>query len=272
MDYLTLPYFSTIIGGIAHQVGLHNYKMQFTITDNTDGDVAKNLSFKKNVKEKSLDGLIIIDQLVPDEDILWLKERGVPFVIVDRFIPQEKVNCVRVDNKKGTYLTTEHLIKQGHKRVAFVNENMKFNCIIDMFEGYCKALNEYGISIDKRLIADTRRGDIDSGVFTDLRNILRIDLPPTAILCSSDILAVKILRILKEMNIKVPQDIALAGYNDDTNSVYAEPQLTTVRVPLREMGEESARVLFNLIDGMVSEGTEVVLEPTLIERQSTASI
>ncbi|MBI4283524.1 MAG: substrate-binding domain-containing protein, partial [Chloroflexi bacterium] len=178
------------------------------------------------------------------------------------------VCCVRVNNRKGIYLATESLIKKNHKRIAFISEPLKWNKVIDMFEGYCSALNQYGISVDKELIGEVTLGVVS--VVTIVENILKIASPPTAILCPSDLsVAVPALRALKEMEINVPQDIALIGYNDDPISTHVEPQLTTVRIPLREMGEESARMLFSLIDGKVPEKREVILEPTLIERQST---
>ena len=200
IEYLTEMYFGTIMQGIAHQVGLHNYNMQFEVTD-CSGESTKNLYFIKSVKEKSVDGIIVIDQVVSDLEIIKLKEMNIPFVLVDRYLPDLDVYCVRVDNKKGIYIATENLIKNGHKRIAFVNEYMKFNKIIDMFKGYCQALEENGISIDNELIIDTSGGNIHSAL-TEVRRVeylLRLNSPPTAILCSCDLLAVQVLRILKEM-------------------------------------------------------------------------
>lgn len=268
MDYLVVPYFATVISGIAHIAGPQDYNMQFNISDMDVGPGAINLSFTKKVKEQCVDGLIIIDQCVSDEEILWLLGRNTPFVLVDRYIPGVDIFCVRVDNKRGIYLATETLIKEGHKRIAFIGECMKWNKIIDMCEGYYQALREYEISVDKELIVDISEGG-NSSLSTRLESILRIDAPPSAIICSSDLWAVRVLRVLKEMEINIPQDMALIGYNDDPNFAHVEPQLTTVHVPLREMGEESARILFSLIDGVVPGRTEVILEPSLIMRQST---
>ena len=268
IEYLTEMYFGTIMQGIAHQVGLHDYNMQFEVTD-LSSESAKNLYFIKKVKEKSVDGIIIIDQAVSDSEIIRLKELNMPFVLVDRYIPNSGVCCVRVDNRKGIYMAAENLIKKGHKRIAFVCEYMKWNKTIDMLEGYYQALKEYGISVDKEIVRDSSRWDVDNGIYIELENILKRGSQPTAMLCSSDLVAVQVLRILREMEIMVPQDIALAGYNDDPNFAHVEPQFTTVRVPLKEMGEESARMLFSLIDGEVPGESEVILEPSLIVRQST---
>ena len=271
VEYLTQTYFSTIIGGIAHQVGLQDYNMQFEVTDSS-GESSKNMYFLKKAKGKFIDGIIIIDQKVSDSEILKLKDMNIPFVLVDRYIPGADVFCVRVDNEKGIYLSTEHLIKRGHKRIAFVCEYIKWNKIIDMFKGYYSALKDYGISSDKELIIDVTGWDVSNKVSTELERIFKIASPPTAIVCSSDLYAVKVLRILKEMEIMVPRDMALVGYNDDPNFIHVEPQLTTVNIPLREMGEESARMIFSLIGGVVPERSEVIVEPTLIVRQSTAFI
>lgn len=269
MDYLVVPYFATVMSGIAHIAGPQDYNMQFNISDMDVGHGAINLSFTKKVKEQCVDGLIIIDQCVSDEEILWLLGKNTPFVLVDRYIPGVDIFCVRVDNRKGIYLATEHLIKEGHRRIAFIGECMKWNKIIDMCEGYYQALREYGISVDKELIVDLDERNVNNDVSPRMESILKGKFPPTAIICSSDLWAVRVLRILKEMEINVPQDMALIGYNDDPNFAHVEPQLTTVRVPLREMGEESAQILFGLIDGDIPGKSEIVLEPTLIMRQST---
>ena len=267
IEYLTDMYFGTIMQGIAYQVGLHDYNMQFEVTDSSD-ESAKNLHFIKKAKEKSIDGIIIIDQVVSGSEIIRLKNINVPFVLVDRSLSDMDVCCVRVNNRKGIYAATEHLIKKGHKRIVFACECMKHNKIIDMFKGYSQALKKYEIPVDKELTVEPNSSDVKNSIFREVERVLRVDSPPTAILCSCHLLAVLILRVLREMKIMVPQDMALVGYNDDPNFAHVEPSLTTVQVPLRRMGEEAARMLFKLISDERIEEHELILESHLVVRQS----
>ena len=259
-----------IIGGIIHQVGLHDYNMQFTVTDESTSPAAENLSFQRKVKQHCLDGLIIIDQCISDEKILWLEKENVPFLLIDRFIPGYSVNCVRVDNKKGIALLTEHLINLRHKRIAFFSETLVWNKTSEMIAGYRDTLAKYGLNYDERLLIpidfdlDNERKKI-SKIMDDLLNLSN---PPTAIISASDRKAVSILREVKDKGFKVPGDIVIVGYNEDPNFTHVEPPLTTVQVPLQEMGEESAKMLFQLIDNQEVENAEIVLEPKLVIRKS----
>lgn len=288
VDYLIEPYFAIIVGGIARQVGLHDYNMQFTVTNKKDHESDRNLSFIRKIKQRCLDGLIIIDQVVSIKDILWLKERGVPFVLVDRFIPGKKVNCVKVDNEEGIFELTEYLIALGHKRVAFILETLRysenFSKCLEMHRGYKQALSKHGLVEDRNLLVGMldktvrrREGCLTANKTSELRveqvhfyvnQILALSKPPTAIMCGSDQITVNVLKVLKEKGIRVPGDIALTGYNDDPGFVHLEPTLTTVRTPLRAMGEYAAKMLFNLINDSKVTQPQIVLKPELVVRDS----
>lgn len=265
-DYLTDPYFSTIISGILHQVGLHDYSMQVTVTQAGGGESSQNLFFMKKLKEGCLDGLVILDQMMPDKEILWLRKRKTPFVLVDRFVPRENVNCVRVDNREGILRATEHLIGLGHKRIAFLSEPAAWNKSAEMVASFRMTVEKHGLSVDENLIVNLENVE-------QTRNVIYgwcdFSMLPSAIVCADDKYAAASIMALRDRSVDVPKDVAVVGYNDKRSQFWhMRPQLTSVQVPLQELGEQSAKMLFELIAGRDVGNAEILLKPALVVRES----
>jgi len=268
IDYLGLLYFSVIISGISRIVGNYDYNLHFTITNKKAKGNKKNLFFMRKVAEKRLDGLIIIDQRIGDQDIMELKKRGFPFVLIDRDIPNQGINAVLTDNKEGIFQATEHLIKLGHKRIGFIVESMKSYKSKEMLAGYRLALSQYGLKYDKLMLRKTF--PTLKKAYKETEELLRLPQRPTAIITSSDIIALQVLAAIKNNGLNVPQDIALVSYNDEPAIAHVEPQLTVVKVPLKKMGELAAETLFNIINtDKTTEERRILLKPELVIRKSS---
>jgi len=267
IDYITDLYFSTIFSGISHMVGVYDYNLHFTITNKKAKGGRKNLFFMRKVLERRVDGVIIIDQAISDGDILELKEINIPFVLIDRDIPGQNIYCVLTDNRKGIFEATKHLIKSGHRRIAFVTEPLKFYKIKEMLEGYKTALANHGIQYDRTLVRESVGAE--KVTKNSIEELLNLSPKITAIISSSDKIALQILKIIKSLGLKIPEDIALVGYNDEPTIAYTEPHLTTVKVPLQKMGELAGEILLNLINGKEIKNNRVILAPQLIVRESS---
>jgi len=273
IDTIVSSYFSLITSNIIPIAARQDFSIQFVVTDDNIRNPVHNLFFIKKVKENALDGLIIIDQRVDNEKLLSLNRLHMPFVLVDRYIPGEKMPCVRIDNTQGLFLATSHLISLGHKRIAFYPESpLSFNKMSDMLDGYQHALAVEGVPYDKDLVYSKK----EESAMIDLRKVTEAVLdrffalpePPTAIIASSDQLAADTIGVLRMRNIKVPDDIAVVGYNNDPAFSHLDIGLTTINVPLDQLGKKAAAMLFALINDTTPDKIEIVIPPELIIQDS----
>lgn len=267
LEYISLPYFSTIIGGVGQSIGSHDYNLHFTITNKSARGGRENLHFMRKVRQRRLDGLVIIDQAVADSDILELEAAGMPFVLVDRDIAGEKVNFVMTDNRAGMHEAAEHLIELGHRRIAFLHEPLSWYSIGEMLAGYRSALTKYGLKYDERLVKYI--GDVVVDTTAAAAGLWRLPEPPTAVLALSDQIALGVIAALRKSGKRVPQDVAVIGYDDVARVTQPVTELTSVRVPLQQMGEAAGDMLLQIVNGQVPQTPGIVLQPELIVRESS---
>jgi LacI family transcriptional regulator len=223
---------------------------------------------------RSIDGLIIsVSTETKDfSDLKELHERGMPMVFFDRIVDEIETHKVIVDNYKGAFDATTHLIKNGYRHIAAV-ANLAFLSITrERLAGYCAALTENGIPINDELIKYCHHGGMILSEVEDVVNEL-LDLPkkPDAILATSDKLTTGCLRILKAKNIHVPNEISLVGFSNTDLTELLDPPLTIIKQPAFEMGELATTLLLDLIESKrpVTEFETRVLTTELIVRGSS---
>lgn len=191
-----------------------------------------------------------------------LYESGVPVVTIDD--QQEPVTpWVRADDSTGAYEAVKHLIELGHRRIAHIKGPREYLVSHDRHQGYLRALSEAGIEPDPNLMID---GDFlpQSGYLGAQRLFsLPAEQRPTAIFASADQMAYGVLRAAEELNLSVPADFALVGFDDDAPSAHVQPPLTTVRQPSYEMGQEGIKLLLALLEEFerADTGLDEPLEP-----------
>jgi LacI family transcriptional regulator len=265
VDYITFYYFSTIIGGIAHMVSIEDYNLQFATTTREAIPGRQNVHFMRKIDERRIDGLIVIDQIVPDKDLLMLTSRGVPCVLVDRALSTDGIGSVSIDNEMGAYSATKYLIECGHRKITFFRDYETFYKTRQMLKGYRRALEEAGIDYSEDFVLDESK--CREGLEWSLN-----DIGITAIVTSADVICLKVMDILNSMGKKIPEDVSVIGYNDEPIASVVEPRLTTVKVPLRRLGEEAGELLFSMLRNGQSGNTTRILSPELVVRESCRSI
>ncbi len=179
-------------------------------------------------------------------------------------------NCtsIIIDNKKAGYDATMHLLSQGCKRIVHISGSLNRNVYSDRLEGYKLALLEKGIPLDQSLLLQNNLSD-QSGAEA-AQQILKMAKLPDGIFSSNDTSAVAIIRELTQAGIKVPDQIAVVGFNNDPISKVIEPNLTTINYPGEEMGEIAALTLINRLRKLPSTNLNtIVLRHELIVRQSS---
>jgi len=256
----TDPYFPILIRGIADACNAHNYHLMLSLFSRRrvqESRARQDLLYQQVLRGRYLDGVVVSSAPLDDPIFPRLLEDGVPFIIVGRY-PHERANYVDVDNVAGARMAVEHLLRLGHERVATITGPLNMFAAQDRLEGYQQALAARGIPVDEDLIAEgdfTERG----GRAAMQRLLLR---RPTAIFAASDMMAVGAIKVLREAGLRVPEDVAVVGFDDIPLASMVEPPLTTVRQPIEQTGGMAVELLVSLLENPEEETVHRVVLPT----------
>lgn len=260
------PYFAALVKGVEKAAKEHNYSI---ILQDTDENYEKEREAVRTILAEQVDGLLITPVQTGKETIIELQESGLPFVLLGRWFDELEADYVATDDIQGGFLATEHLIKQGHERIALLGGPPYISSAKERFQGYKKALDQYGIELDEGLV---RSGAITmKDGYTIAKALLSTKPRPTAIFAYSDFVALGIVKAIREVGLKIPGDIAIVGYDDIEFSSCLEVPLTTVRIPKREIGRQAVEILLERMikADSASQFRKVKLEVELIIREST---
>lgn len=221
--------------------------------------------------EKFVDGFLITPLQYDNTHLFKLKEEGtVPFVLTNRAIEGLEVDTVLHDNFTGAYQAVKHLIEQGHSRIAYITSRRQIWTVNERISGYRAALAEAGLEYKEELVIQTYL-NLESS-FEATNQLLKLQTRPTAIFAYNDLMAIGVLKALKQAGLRIPQDMALVGYDDILYAQYLEVPLTTVRQPTQRSGEVAAEVLLKRISDRDAPVERIVLQPELIVRASSSPV
>jgi LacI family transcriptional regulator len=237
----------------------------------THSDLSVEKQYIDMLKSKGVDGIIFTSAHIEDPNIGGLAEEGFPIVLVNRRtyhpVVKEKVDYVGVDNIRGGFLAVEHLIKLGHKRIGVIGGSSESSVGFERLEGGKKALEAYGLEQMENYFLE---GDFlkDSG-YQGGKRFLKMAEPPTAIFATNDYMALGVYQAILEEGLKIPEEVALIGFNDIEFAAIRGIELTTIGQKKYEMGALSVKTLVEKIEGKkVGLSEEIILEPELIIRQT----
>jgi len=166
----------------------------------------------------------------------------------------------------GGRVATERLIQAGRKRIGFINGQEGLDASRDRLKGYRQALSSYDISFDPDLV---RPGNWEpSSGYEMTKELMALDQPPDGIFCANDMMAVGCFDALRELGVRVPDDVSVVGYDDREIAQFTRPPLTTLVLPHYEMGEIAAELLINAAGGLQAGPTQIKVECPLVERES----
>lgn len=203
--------------------------------------------YTKYFKGNKVDGCILLGTFANDPSLVKLKEEGYRFCLINNYIENSGISYIDADNVKGSCEAVKYLISLGHDNIAFLNGPMYYTNSIDRLKGYKKALKEYNIPFNSKLLFEGNYGR-KSGYYAAKR-ILSVKNPPSAVFVSNDRMAAGLLQGLLENGVKVPDEISIVGYDDSDVATVVTPQLTTVHVPFYEMGYRCADEFIKCIKG-----------------------
>jgi len=215
------------------------------------------------ITNSKIDGIILLGQI--DRNYWQIFEKNnIPFVLLDFYDEVEDLTSIVSDNAYGTYLLTNHLISKGHTDIAFVGSIKATSSILDRYMGYLKSLICHGIEVRKDYLIEDRdeKGNYINFVFPKKM--------PTAFVCNNDEVAYHLVNHLKHLNINVPKDVSVVGFDDYIFALICNPKLTTFKVDMNVMGELAVRSVIDAIEKPAYTHSRKVVSGKMVLRESVS--
>jgi LacI family transcriptional regulator len=264
------PYYARVIRGVEVTARERGYAV---LLCNTDEQPVLELAAHQLLREKGVDGVLITSVQSGAGPLRELEHDGTPFVLLNRYLPEMESDCVLNDNFQGAYEVTTVLCRLGHRRIAHLTGSERISSVRDRTAGYRQALQDFGIPFDPSLIVrcDLRFESGDGCI----RSVLLAARPKvTAVFAYSDMLAISVLKAARELQMQVPEDLALVGYDDLEFSEFIEPPLTTVSQQAYNIGRQGTEILLGKVtlpDEETWVSQRIVLRPELRIRASSGA-
>ena len=261
------PFFTSVIRG-AEDVALSRGYHLFLC--NTDEDPNREDEYVRELSKKRVDGLIVASSASRRDHALQLRLGDVPFVFMDREVEGIEADTVRVDNRLGMRLIAEHLTQLGHERVGMVSGPLEKSSGHERYHGLRDALADLGLPLRDSLV---RFGDFRvSGGREAAEELLRLPEPPTALVVSNNQMTLGALLAVRELGLRVPDEVSVVSFDDMEWAPLANPPLTALAQPTYELGATAARMLLDKIEKKaIGSPSKLFMEPELMVRGSTGS-
>jgi LacI family transcriptional regulator len=262
-------YFVTsALKGMEEVAAAQGYELVIT---NSQESMEKEVANAELLFDRQVDGLIA-SLSVETKGLAHFRpfaERGVPVVFFDRVEKTGNSDTVVIDNARCGFMATEHLIRQGCRRVAIITSSLKRNVYAQRYKGFREALKDYTIPFTEDLLI-LEDNDKDGGMDAAWR-IMHMDPMPDGLFITSDLVAAMCMHTLKEEGVRVPEDIAIVGFNNDPLGRLITPALTTIDYPGIEIGKTAAMSLISHLSGecpLVQSKTAVVPSGLIVRGSS----
>lgn len=273
------PYSTELARAVRETLSLRGFNLFICISEHS---AKEDIAAFESLVNHSVDGIIVATRsnAAGDEYLRGIVENNVPVVVIGRDFQHESVDYVSADNLRGGFEATRHLIDLGHRRIGFIGANLSGGERLKRLQGYLNALEQHQISVDERLITGRRESGTDiPGYSTErvgyegMKRLLSLPVRPTAVFARNDFTAIGAMTAIKEAGLKIPEDVAIVGFDDIPLAIHTSPPLSTVRQPMRRQGQLAAEMLLKRIENneiVIRE--ESILSCELVVRQSTAAI
>ena len=262
LDVLSGPLFNNFISEINEISNSYNYN--FIITPS----LKSNKITPRFLKEKRIDGAVILSPSLSDDIILDTADKNIPVVTLDRELKHKNICNILIDNEEGIAIALKHLTELDHKKIGFIKGIEYHYDSQKRFEGFIKGLNIFNLPLLENFLFHGNF-TIEAGV-SAAQKIIKMNNRPTAIICSNDEMAIGLIKTLIQNNVRVPEDISVIGFNNIPHAKYFTPSLTTVSHSNDKYGSIAANILFSGIKGIsISETIKI---PTKLEIRDSTTI
>jgi DNA-binding LacI/PurR family transcriptional regulator len=253
---------SLILRGILDYFASSTYSI---IILNTDYDEETEIEAIKHLIRRSAEGVIFIDTALHSVQKMD-SSQTIPSVFVNRRYQVSEEHCIITDNRMNARIATEHLVNLGHLRIAYIGGPAGWEATTERHTGYCDILSQYSLPYLPNLVSE---GDwqLASG-YQATQRFLRLNDPPTAIFATNDKMAMGAIYAVQDAGKKVPEDVAVVGFDNRTFTDLIRPAMTTVSLPGYEMGKTAAKMMMDQMRGQEMACSIVPICGELIVRES----
>ena len=261
------PYFISVIRGVEDTAYANHMSI---VLCNSDEDVAKQQLYLQLMQSEHVAGLIIVPASSHDSaGLARLHQLGIPIILLDRAVDGLPVDVVKVDNIQGTFEAIRHLITLGYERIGIITGFEHLTTGSERYQGYRDALRSAGLPVDDSLI---KFGDFktESG-YRLTHELMRAPRQPQALFVANNLMTLGAMRALRELSVRIPQDMPLIGFYDMPWSCELYSPLTAVSQPTYELGQEAVHLLMRRIAQPNAPSRTVILQTRLIVRESSGT-
>lgn len=259
-DKIDQPFIASLFYNFERGCHRHNYSLFYTKLDSEE-------DLYERVVKKQIKGIVWVSKV--NENLIYKsKELEIPSVCVSNYIPGFK--SILCDNYEGSFLAIDHLVRLGHKKIAYINGIKTYLNALERYTGYIRAMGHLGLQFDEGLV---REGDwtFESGYETT-KDILTSIPGLTAIFAANDMMALGAVKAIHDSGMSVPGDISVVGFDNIDQSMYSFPSLTTIDVNTKVFARETLKALHLTIEDSNSPAVKVLIPNSLVVRESTRRI
>jgi LacI family transcriptional regulator len=258
------PFFAEIGHAIEAAAFERGYSV---ILCNTENDQTKELLYTNVLENRQVDGMIFVATGRNHDALFSIVENGLPLVVVDRDLGSLSLDAVTTDNHQGGLIATRHLIERGHRIIGCITGPSDITPSAERVTGYSDAIKEINLELEETLLL---RGDfhVPSGLEAATR-LLQRDPRPTALFVCNDMMAIGALHAAAKLGLRVPDDVAIVGFDDIELASYTIPPLTTVCQPKQQIGQTAIQLILERMSDPSLPPQHKILHPQLIIRESS---
>lgn len=266
------PFFAQVIRGMEEAARNRDYTL---ILGCSFYDIAEEERQINILMNHFVDGIIFFCGYDSHDHIRMVYDSGIPVVVTDREIGNTMMPSVLIDNALAMEQVIDYFAKLGHREIGYLSFSFDNQTTTrKRYEGYLSGLKKNGLKYDPKqvMIDDSIRMNEFSGAYNVVKELLQKKSMPTAFATLADYLAIGLIKALKEMGKRVPQDVSVIGFNNEIVSQFSEPPLTSVKQPKKLMGKMAMDLLIDMVEGKEIKDKKIVLPTRIIERGSTGPI
>jgi len=258
------PFFSEFLAGVGNQAAKFGFDLLVSTRPPGEEEIA---TYLKNIRSRRVDGFIIVRTRRCDDRITLLQNNNFPFVAFGRVEKNNEFPFVDENSEWGIKLMVDHLVEQGHTRLACIAPPSELMLAYYRRRGFVQGLQSHNLPVNERFILEadlTQQGGRQAA-----ETLLSMPRPPSAIVACNDLMALGAMSAAHQRGLTVGRDISITGFDDIPLAEHANPPLTTVHQPVYQIGTMVSEMLINIIQGKTLPDQHVILQPSLIIRQSS---
>lgn len=260
------PFFGELLAGIVDKAAERAVDL---LVASHYSEESERQNYLKYIRSRRVDGFILIRTRRKDQRIELLRKHATPFVAFGRVEGDNDFHLIDEDGESGIRQIVDHLVSLGHRRLAYISEPSYLTKAWYRLQGFRSGMSAHQLTIEPALLCEGGFRQRSGRLLTE--KLLNLEHPPTAIVTGNDLLALGAISAAQGRGLMVGQDISITGFDDIVLAEYAQPPLTTVHQPAHEIGTQLCKMLLDLIDGREIANPQVILQPSIVIRQSSGS-